>query len=60
MRETPGGIQQCLSLVTSPLAPRVVPDHRQVKGDVAFFGRGSSRGKKCIVPRVALLQQTSW
>ena len=37
MRDAPGGIQQGLSLVTSPVAPGVVTDHRQVKIDVALF-----------------------
>jgi hypothetical protein len=36
LRAPPGGIQEGRTLVPPPLAPRVVTDHRQVKGDGAL------------------------
>ena len=44
MRATPGGLQQGLALVPAPVASRVVTDHRQVKGHLAFFGTLQGRG----------------
>ena len=56
MRQPPGGIQQRLSLLASPLAACVVTDDRQVKVDVALLralqGLGGPmtlfRGRPCI------------
>lgn len=37
MLEAPGGLQQRLALMASPLAPRTVTDYGQVKCNLAFF-----------------------